>query len=188
MAAERYAEGAATRWGMLMIMFSVLLLAASTCFAADAPPTTTTAADITVATPVIDLRRNQQSNLQRQLQIATGSGSAMFGSRLRASFPLTMAAAASDEIFWDGFDLCGNGAIDAPEQCDRADLGAATCSSLGYTSGTLACDQTCHYDVSQCVVSCLVLLCGVDVDCGSAACGPCLQVGSSGVCAGYNGN
>jgi hypothetical protein len=46
---------------------------------------------------------------------------------------------------------CGNGAIDAPEQCDGAALGGATCRSLGFTlGGTLACTAGCGFDTSGC--------------------------------------
>ena len=47
---------------------------------------------------------------------------------------------------------CGNGTIDDGEQCDGGNLGGFTCSDLGYTGGTLACDVvTCTYDASGCV-------------------------------------
>lgn len=47
--------------------------------------------------------------------------------------------------------LCGNGVVDAPEQCDGGDLGGATCAGLGYTlGGTLACAVGCAYDVASC--------------------------------------
>jgi Metallo-peptidase family M12 len=46
---------------------------------------------------------------------------------------------------------CGNGVLDSGEQCDGGDLGGATCASLGYASGTLACDANCTFDTSQCV-------------------------------------
>lgn len=49
------------------------------------------------------------------------------------------------------FPACGDGAINvAGEHCDRADLGGATCASLGFTSGALACTAGCSYDTSGC--------------------------------------
>jgi hypothetical protein len=46
---------------------------------------------------------------------------------------------------------CGNGALDAPEQCDGTALGGATCGSLGFTlGGTLACTAGCGFDTSGC--------------------------------------
>ncbi len=48
-------------------------------------------------------------------------------------------------------DECGDGMLDAGEQCDMADLAGATCESLGYTlGGTLACDGNCDFDTSAC--------------------------------------
>lgn len=56
----------------------------------------------------------------------------------------------------DGASLpgCGNDAIDAAgEQCDGVDLGGASCTSLGFTSGTLGCTAGCGFDTSACLQS-----------------------------------
>ena len=45
---------------------------------------------------------------------------------------------------------CGNGAIDAGEQCDQSDLNAATCASQGYAFGSLRCGADCVLDTSAC--------------------------------------
>ena len=47
---------------------------------------------------------------------------------------------------------CGNGTIESAigEACDGTALGAATCSSIGRTSGALACDSACRFDTSSC--------------------------------------
>lgn len=46
---------------------------------------------------------------------------------------------------------CGNGTIDDGEQCDGGNLGGFSCTDLGYSGGTLACDPvTCTYDASGC--------------------------------------
>ncbi len=46
---------------------------------------------------------------------------------------------------------CGNGELDPTEDCDGANLDGATCQTLGYDSGPLACSASCHYDTSLCV-------------------------------------
>jgi hypothetical protein len=47
---------------------------------------------------------------------------------------------------------CGNGTIESPERCDGADLGGASCTSIGYTlGGPLACTASCTFDTSGCV-------------------------------------
>ena len=46
---------------------------------------------------------------------------------------------------------CGNGVVDAGEDCDGAELEGATCRDLGFFSGTLRCDQVCTFDDRQCV-------------------------------------
>lgn len=46
---------------------------------------------------------------------------------------------------------CGNGVIDAGEQCDGAELQGFDCQSLGLNGGTLACDpMMCTFDTSMC--------------------------------------
>lgn len=45
---------------------------------------------------------------------------------------------------------CGDGERKGGEECDGADLGGATCGSLGYVGGTLACTGSCTYDTSAC--------------------------------------
>lgn len=48
-------------------------------------------------------------------------------------------------------DICGDGAVSPPEQCDGSDLGGASCTSLGFDAGTLSCGTCCTYDTSQCL-------------------------------------
>ncbi len=46
---------------------------------------------------------------------------------------------------------CGNGVIEAIEQCEGEDLNGETCESRGMGEGTLVCDpDTCRLDVSGC--------------------------------------
>jgi len=46
--------------------------------------------------------------------------------------------------------LCGNGTYEGAEECEGADIGGATCSSLGLGAGNLRCDATCKYDPASC--------------------------------------
>jgi hypothetical protein len=46
---------------------------------------------------------------------------------------------------------CGDGAIDAGETCDGADLAGQDCFGQGFAGGTLGCTATCDaFDTSQC--------------------------------------
>ncbi|MFN7697543.1 MAG: hypothetical protein ACK5U8_06580, partial [Deltaproteobacteria bacterium] len=47
---------------------------------------------------------------------------------------------------------CGNGALDAGEACDGANLGGASCLSVsgGFSGGTLTCTPGCALDTSGC--------------------------------------
>jgi hypothetical protein len=47
--------------------------------------------------------------------------------------------------------VCGNGELEPPEPCDGAALGGATCESLGFLGGALACTSACELDTSGCV-------------------------------------
>ncbi|MEK6847777.1 MAG: hypothetical protein AABX50_01470 [Nanoarchaeota archaeon] len=47
--------------------------------------------------------------------------------------------------------FCGDGAIDAGEQCDgSSNLGGQSCITLGFVGGQLDCSSSCQYDTSQC--------------------------------------
>lgn len=46
---------------------------------------------------------------------------------------------------------CGNGTLDPTEDCDGVNLNGATCVSLGYDSGPVACSASCRYDTTLCV-------------------------------------
>ncbi len=47
--------------------------------------------------------------------------------------------------------VCGNGVVEAGEECDGTALAGATCVNLGYAGGALSCSNTCAYDTSLCV-------------------------------------
>ncbi len=47
-------------------------------------------------------------------------------------------------------ELCGNGAIDAGEDCDLGTLDGATCISQAFAGGVLACADGCVFDSSGC--------------------------------------
>jgi hypothetical protein len=50
-----------------------------------------------------------------------------------------------------GTSFCGDGTLDANEDCDGSNLGGASCVTVGYGSGSLACGPGCKYDVSACI-------------------------------------
>ncbi len=45
---------------------------------------------------------------------------------------------------------CGDGMLEPMEACDGTNLGSATCASLGFASGTLSCDSSCHLVTTGC--------------------------------------
>ncbi|MCD6498296.1 MAG: DUF4215 domain-containing protein, partial [Deltaproteobacteria bacterium] len=45
---------------------------------------------------------------------------------------------------------CGDGVIDPWEECDGTELAGASCESLGYLGGDLACGGDCRFDKSGC--------------------------------------
>lgn len=46
--------------------------------------------------------------------------------------------------------LCGNGVLDADEDCDQSNLGGATCVGLGFAGGSLGCAAGCALDLGGC--------------------------------------
>ena len=50
---------------------------------------------------------------------------------------------------------CGDGRLRRPEACDGSSLAEMTCEALGFTGGTLACNDTCDgFDTSGCTQLC----------------------------------
>ncbi len=47
--------------------------------------------------------------------------------------------------------VCGDGEVDANEECDGDDLGSHTCEEQGFISGSLACNSNCTLNKSGCV-------------------------------------
>ncbi len=47
-------------------------------------------------------------------------------------------------------DDCGNGGIDAAEDCDLGNLNGGTCAGEGFAGGVLRCGAGCVYDTSEC--------------------------------------
>lgn len=62
----------------------------------------------------------------------------------------TPDCAAVDLAGCDMAAACGNGMVDAGEQCDGNDLGGSNCAALGFDMGVVACTATCTYDTSGC--------------------------------------
>lgn len=45
---------------------------------------------------------------------------------------------------------CGNGNVEPGEECDGTALDGETCTSLGFSGGTLGCTETCSFETTQC--------------------------------------
>jgi len=45
---------------------------------------------------------------------------------------------------------CGDGIIGSGEQCDGSNKGGSSCSTLGFTGGTLSCSSACTFITSSC--------------------------------------
>jgi hypothetical protein len=47
-------------------------------------------------------------------------------------------------------NMCGDGVLGPPEQCDGTDIGPATCEALGFMGGALDCRFDCTHDTHGC--------------------------------------
>src|SRR5688572_911931 len=75
--------------------------------------------------------------------------------------------------------VCGDGRAEGSEICDGADLKGATCQSLGFLGGNLACAGNCTYDTSACTSP----SCTTAADCPQGPAGDCQKaVCDSGTC------
>lgn len=50
----------------------------------------------------------------------------------------------------DVSETCGNGLLEAGEQCDSSNLGGQTCATQGFAAGILSCAVRCTFDTSAC--------------------------------------
>ena len=78
---------------------------------------------------------------------------------------------------------CGNGIVDAGEDCDGTALDGASCSSHGYIGGVLQCTTGCAYDPSGCTAP----VCGNGIDEPGEDCDGTDLVGASCASIGYLG-
>src|SRR3989344_2665850 len=46
--------------------------------------------------------------------------------------------------------VCGDSIVESPEQCDGSSLNGASCTTQGFTGGTLSCSSACEFDTSSC--------------------------------------
>ncbi|PJA83131.1 MAG: hypothetical protein CO146_01725, partial [Candidatus Nealsonbacteria bacterium CG_4_9_14_3_um_filter_37_29] len=49
--------------------------------------------------------------------------------------------------------VCGNGIKEGSEQCDGSDLAGQSCTTEGYTGGTLSCSASCTFNTSACTTA-----------------------------------
>jgi hypothetical protein len=49
-----------------------------------------------------------------------------------------------------GGPVCGDGAVDSGEQCDTQDFSGRDCTTFGFMSGQLTCNDQCKVDTTMC--------------------------------------
>src|SRR3989338_4007834 len=46
--------------------------------------------------------------------------------------------------------VCGDSIVESPEQCDGSSLNGASCTTQGFTGGSLYCSSACEFNTSSC--------------------------------------
>mgnify|MGYP000944207417 CR=1 FL=1 len=82
-------------------------------------------------------------------------------------------------------EACGNGVVEAGEDCDGQNLAGKTCESLGQPSGTLVCTSNCGFDITGCDGTAPV--CGDGSITGSEQCDGTNLNGQTCISRGYDG-
>ncbi|MFA6410043.1 MAG: right-handed parallel beta-helix repeat-containing protein [Candidatus Buchananbacteria bacterium] len=67
--------------------------------------------------------------------------------------PLGLAPDLGADEYVLVLSVCGNGIIEAGEQCDGSNLNGQTCQNNGYDAGVLSCNSSCQLVVLACTVS-----------------------------------
>jgi sugar lactone lactonase YvrE len=100
------------------------------------PVTNATSAFVSVALGAADLVQGEwQTALVYRFTNAQGQADSLV-----VTVPNTVVVAGN----------CGNGVIEAGEDCDSADLGGQACSDVGFFGGTLRCTAQCVLDTRLC--------------------------------------
>ena len=85
---------------------------------------------------------------------------------------LTTDSTASIVANFRNSATCGNGILEGGEECDGLDLGGASCSAVGCSSGAPTCSSSCTLDYSACS-TCGACdfdgICEAGEDCGNCA-------------------
>ena len=106
----------------------------------DCETVTVTAGEVTNVTVVIAFGGGGDAGTDSGTDLGTDSGT-----DLGTDTGTDLGTDSGTDMGFDAGPLCGNGTIDPGEDCDGANLGGATCASLGFMWGTLACNPGCMY-------------------------------------------
>lgn len=62
----------------------------------------------------------------------------------------SIISAASVNVTATVDPVCGNGVLESGEQCDGSNLNGKSCSTQGFSGGTLSCNSNCTFNTSAC--------------------------------------
>ena len=63
---------------------------------------------------------------------------------------VTLASATTLTVTIQSAGICGNNVKESGESCDGSDLGGASCTSQGFSSGILSCTASCTFNTNSC--------------------------------------
>lgn len=132
-----------------LVLLTAQLVTLSACGGDDGGGGGSSAADAP-CTPGLDSKMLIGTPMDPCPQNADGCPVAMYDAIAQCMAPAGATQGAWSQCQCTARAACGNGVREGTEQCDGADLGGMSCSSMMGKTGMLSCSTTCTFNTAMC--------------------------------------